>query len=72
MIKAYRFLVQCKCKLRGLFAANQEGGNSYIFEDMKVCQALSYPGFIPFADQNLGKILDPLQINDKNVRKYVL
>ena len=44
VIKAYRFLVQCKCKLRGLFVANQGKGNSYIFEDMKVCQVLSYPG----------------------------
>ena len=69
VIKAYRFLVQCKCKLRGLFAANQGGGFLYI---------RGYEGvsgtFIPwpFADQNLGKILDPLQINDKNVRKYLL
>ena len=31
VIKAYRSLVQCKCKLRGLFAANQGGGNSYTF-----------------------------------------
>ena len=43
VIKAYRSLVQCKCKLRGLFEANRGGGRSYIFEYMDVRQALSNP-----------------------------
>ena len=46
VIKAYRSLVQCKCKRRGLFAANWGGGgggHSYIFEDMDVREALSNP-----------------------------
>ena len=38
-----------------------EGGHSYIIEDMDVLQGFS--NHYPFADQNFGEILDPLQTN---------
>ena len=69
VIKAYRSLVKCKCKLRGLFAANQGGGLLYIRG--YGCASSTFKP-LPFADQNFGKILDPLQTNGENVRKYVL
>ena len=69
VIKAYRSLVKCKCKLRGLFAANQGGGLLYI---RGYGSASSTFKPLPFADQTFGKILNPLQTDGENIRKYVL
>ena len=72
VIKAYRSLVKCKCKLRGLFAANKGGGGGGLLYVIGYRCASSTFKPLPFADQNFGKILDPLQTNGENVRKYVL
>ena len=44
-----------------IFPKNQGGGHSHIIEDMDVPQEFS--NHYLFADQNFGKILDPLQTN---------
>ena len=44
-----------------IFPKTRGGGHSYIIEDMDVLQGFS--NHYPFADQNFGKILDPLQTN---------
>ena len=44
-----------------IFPKTGEGGHSYIIADMDVRSGIFKP--LPFADQNFGKILDPLQTN---------
>ena len=44
-----------------IFPKTRGGGHSYIIEDMDVSQGFS--NNYPFADQNFGNILDPLQTN---------
>ena len=44
-----------------IFPKARGGGHSYIIEDMDVSQGFS--NHYPFADQNFGNILDPLQTN---------
>ena len=44
-----------------IFPKTRGGGHSYLIKDMDVRQGFS--NHYPFADQNFGKILDPLQTN---------
>ena len=44
-----------------IFPKTRGGGHFYIIEDMDVRQGFS--DHYPFADQNFGKVLDPLQTN---------
>ena len=52
VIKAYSSLVQCKCKLRGAFAANQ---GALLYIRGYGCASGTFKP-LPFADQNFDKI----------------
>ena len=54
-IKDYRSLVQCKCKLMGLFAANGGGGGVLLYIQGYGCARGTFKP-LPFADQNFGEI----------------
>ena len=53
-----------------IFPKTRGGGHSYIIEDMDVRQGFS--NHYPFADQNFGNILDPLQTNGGTFSKIYI
>ena len=65
VIKAYRSSVQCKCKLRCLLQLTRwgGGGGGTLLYDRGYGYASGTFKPLPFADQNFGKILNPLQPN---------